>query len=255
MSFAPQNEADAFLDADGYGPRAASWKPRGVGDGVAGEIIDVRVIDATDITTGELKRNADNSPKKQLVVILQTDFRNWDAATPLKDQTPQKNFLPPSEDDGKRAIYAEQNTNRSAAIKAAVAEKGLTGAPKVGGKLWVKLTEERNVGKPSPLKIFAAGYQPPAVGQEFDYGQAPQQPQQQAYQPGPPAGQAPPAPPSYQGYQQAATPPQGFQPQAPVPQVAPTQQADPWAQQAQPQPQTGMQQGQTPPGFSEEPPF
>lgn len=242
MSFAPQNEADAFLDNEGFGPRSASWKPSAVGNMVAGEILDVRVGDATSIDDGSIKKNADGTNKKQLVITVQTDLRNWAEATPLKDQTPQKNPLPPSEDDGKRSIYAEQNTNRAAAIKAAVAEKGLTGAPKVGGKLWVRFAEERNVGKPSPLKIFTAGYLPPAPGQ----GAADAFVQQQA-----------PAPqPTYQ-----PAPTQTYAPQvqqAPTPQVTPTQDFGAQAQQVLQhgfQAQPGMQQGQTPPGFPEEPPF
>lgn len=232
MSFAPQNDADAFLDNEGFGPRSASWKPSGIGGMVAGEILDVRVMDATSIETGDVKKNADGSVKKQLVIIVQTDLRNWAEATPLKDQSPQKNPLPPSEDDGKRAIYAEQNTNRAAAIKAAVAEKGLTGAPKVGGKLWVRLTEERNVGKPSPLKIFAAGYLPPAPS-------APGADQfvQQTAQPQAQQGYAPQAP--QQGPQAGQMPPQAFEQQA---------------QQGFQTPQTGMQQAPAPAGY-DEPPF
>lgn len=230
MSFAPQNDADAFLDNEGFGPRSASWKPSAVGNMVAGEVVDVRVMDATSIDTGELKKNPDGSIKKQLVIILQTDLRNWAEATPLKDQSPQKNPLPPSEDDGKRAIYAEQSTNRAAAIKAAVAEKGLTGAPKPGGKLWIRLTEERNVGKPSPLKIFAAGYLPPAPGQagaDQFVQQTPQAPAQQQVQ------------------------------QAPTPQVTPTQDFGGQAQQVLQQgfqAQQGMQQAPAPAGY-DEPPF
>lgn len=241
MSFAPQNDADAFLDNEGFGPRSASWKPSAVGNMVAGEVVDVRVMDATSIDTGELKKNPDGSIKKQLVVIIQTDLRNWAEATPLKDQSPQKNPLPPSEDDGKRAIYAEQSTNRAAAIKAAVAEKGLTGAPKPGGKLWIRLTEERNVGKPSPLKIFAAGYLPPAPGQAGA---------DQFVQQTPQAGQMPQS--NYQGYAQPGVAPQGFGQQNPAqdasPQVA--QQFPPSGPAAQP----GMQQAPAPAGY-DEPPF
>lgn len=236
MSFAPQNDADAFLDNEGFGPRSASWKPSAIGAMVAGEILDVRVGDATSIDTGEIKKNADGSNKKQLVITIQTDLRNWAEATPLKDQTPQKNPLPPSEDDGKRSIYAEQNTNRAAAIKAAVAEKGLTGAPKVGGKLWVRLTEERNVGKPSPLKIFAAGYAPPAPSAPGadQFVQQTAQPQvQQAYAPQPPAQQGP---------QAGQMPPQAFEQQAQ--QFPPSGPAAP----------TGMQQAPAPAGY-DEPPF
>lgn len=47
------------------------------------------------------------------------------------------------------------------AIVKAVQEAGRK-AYAVGGKLAVKFTEERDVGKPQPLKLYAAKYAPPA---------------------------------------------------------------------------------------------
>lgn len=258
MSFGqPQNAADAFMENEtGGGPRGATWKPRGVGDGVLGEIVHVGVLDATDINTGQVKRNEDGSPKKQLVVVIQTDHRGWVAANPLKDAA-SKQPLGPEHDTGLRAIYAEQGTNRSGAVKTAVANAGQHGAPKVGGRFGIKLVELRDTGKPSPLQIHEAVYYPPApvsAADGWDPGPAQgqqaaptpqpqfQQPaQQQGYQPGPAqlAGQPNPAaaqpPAQQQGWnpQQAYAQPTGQQPQFQQPAVQPTVQQQAPAPQEQ----------------------
>lgn len=240
MSFGqPQNAADAFMENEtGGGPRGATWKPRGVGDGVLGEIVHVGVLDATDINTGQVKRNEDGSPKKQLVIVIQTDKRGWEAANPLKDAA-SKQPLGPEHDTGLRAIYAEQGTNRSGAVKTAVANAGQQGAPKVGGKFGIKLVELRDTGKPSPLQIHEAVYYPPAPVSAADgWDPGPAQGQQAAPAQQQSWGQQQPAqqqqqPPAQQGWnpQQAYAQPTGQQQQFQQPA------AQPPAQQQAPAPQ------------------
>src|SRR5690606_38639626 len=80
-------------------------------------------------------------------------------------QNPQP--LPPSEDDGKRAIFVKgwMITPVGDAVEAATKRRG---APQPGGMLAVRHSGTRPApGKPQPIKLYEAHYQAPAAGAEL----------------------------------------------------------------------------------------
>ena len=74
---APLNEGN-FFDNVGGGSGAPSALLKNVNDGVIGEIVDQFMAPATEFATGKQKTDLKTgAPIEQLVVILQTDLRNW----------------------------------------------------------------------------------------------------------------------------------------------------------------------------------
>lgn len=282
------NASADFFANEGSGVEAASYKARGVGDGLMATIKEIRQLDYYPFGEDKPEVKSDGTIRQQLRIIVEGPIDNYATASkPLADGL--GNPLP---DTGLRAIYAPSGTNISGAIKAAIVAAGARGLDE-GGQLGVKLVEERPSGKGNPLKVWEAKYIPPAAGAGFDFGAGQQQgapaaqpPAQQWQQPAPQAAPQQqwqqPAPPQAQPQQQWAQPqapvaqppaaapqgqaPWGQQPQAPAPAaaqpqwgqqpvtpvapVAPPQQGgDPWATQGQPQaPQAPVQ-------YTDEPPF
>lgn len=210
-----------FFDGIGGGSGAPSAVLANPGDYVHGEIVEMfkrPYVPYENRASGKPAKREDGSDVQQLVIILQTENRNWanvskiPVVDPSDANSPEKD---PSEDDGKRAVYVPEGKNIQFAIGRAVAS---VGKPfEVGGTLGVKIDNLRDTGKGNPLKEHAAVYKPKA--DNFFAGtpaqeQAPAQPQQQA------APEQPAAP---------ATPP--AQEQAPA---APAQQQDPWATSSAP---------------------
>jgi hypothetical protein len=163
-----QLNPENFFDNTGGGSGAPSAKLKELDDFVFGEIVDQFMVEATEFATGEIKKDKKTGAViYQLVVILQTDNRNWAnvAKVPLKDKD-DKSSGPkdPSEDDGKRAVYIEPWTNIHAAVGAAVVEAtGEKGPIRNGGKLGVKIIELRDTGKGNPLKVHQAKYVAPVA--------------------------------------------------------------------------------------------
>ena len=158
---------DDFFDNIG-GAGAPSIKMSDVNDGVIGVIETQFRTEAKEFGTDKVKLDRKTGePVMQLVVILATNFRNWDrvAKVPLIDKDDKsKGTKDPSEDDGRRAVYIEPWTNLHAAVGKAIQEgAGAKGPLRDGGTLGVKITELRDTGKGNPLKIFAAQYTPPAA--------------------------------------------------------------------------------------------
>lgn len=237
MSF--PNQADDFFENEGGGPRAASWKARGIGDGVMGEILDVRVVNHIPFGEKDPQKLEDGSIRKQVNITMQTDLRNWTAVSkPLMQPGPNGTEipLPPEADDGKRTIYAPAGSNLSGAIKRAMIAKSQSGAPKVGGRIWVRLAEQEDRGKGNPLNKFEAGYEAPAIAFDFGGQQAAPAapPAQQWQQPAAPAPQQAWTPPAQAAPAPAQQAPAGWQqPQAtwtqPAAPTAPAQTPDAWA--------------------------
>lgn len=194
-----EKQYDDFFE--GQGEKVASFKFQGIGDVVVGTILDQFKTQQTKFGTGDKLFFDDGTPRMQLNVTLQTDLRNWDKVTkPLEDENDKP--LPASEDDGKRRIFIK--SDMQSAIGKAIKAAGAPGL-RNGGKLAVKMTGTKDVGKGNPMSLYEARYQPPAEGDGFFDAGAAQQP---------PAQQAP-------AQQQAAAPPQ---------QAAPaTRSDDPWA--------------------------
>lgn len=135
----------------GGGGKAAKFDE--VGDEVKGTITDVQVTQQTDMETGAPLTWSDGSPRKQLVVTLQTDERSGD------------------DDDGVRRIYAKGGTYEVASgagtsMKQAIADAAKkVGASSIdqGGILRVAHTgigKKTNRGFSAP-KLYRATYEAP----------------------------------------------------------------------------------------------
>lgn len=207
-----ENTTD-FFDGIGGGGGAPGAILKTVGDFVQGEIVEMFKREYIPFGKTEPEKREDGSPKQQLVIILQTEHRNWQNVTkvPLVDPKDEsKGPKPPSEDDGKRAIYVPEQKNIQFAIADAVV--AARAKPVVGGTLGVKVVELRDTGKGNPLKVHKAIYSPPSASDAF-FGGAP------AAAPAPEAAPAAPAAPA------PAAPAAAPAPAAPASQ-------DPWATSA-----------------------
>lgn len=134
-----------------------------IGSMVVGEITGLFKTVVKDIDTGEPKLDKNGNQQSQVNITLKTDLRNWEATIkPGKDE--DGNELPPSADEGLRRIYAKHRMLQ--AIAKAVKDAGQTGAPKVGGKLAVRVKDlqwdEKNTAR-NPLPDYDAKYEPPTV--------------------------------------------------------------------------------------------
>ena len=167
---------DDFFDNIG-GAGAPSIKLSAVNDGVLGTIETQFKTEAKEFGTDNIKKDKKTGePIMQLVVILQTDLRDWArvAKVPRVDKddrnSPEK---PGSEDDGRRAVYIEPWTNLHAAVgKAIVDGTGSKGPLRDGGKLGIKITDLKDTGKGNPLKVFSAVYEPPAASGGDFFGES-----------------------------------------------------------------------------------
>jgi hypothetical protein len=160
---------EGFFDNTGGGVGAPSASIKVPGDVVFGEVVDQALVDKKKFASDEIEHDkVTGKPIKQLVVILQTDQRDWHnvAKVPTNEDGSTKAA---SEDDGRRAIYVAPFTNIHAAIgDAIVAATGEKGPIRNGAKLAVKIVELKDTGKGNPLKVHAAKYEPPvASGGEF----------------------------------------------------------------------------------------
>jgi hypothetical protein len=163
MSYNPET----FFDNIG-GSGAPSAKLSDVEDFVMGEVVDQFMAPAMEFGKDVQKKDAKTGePIEQLVIVLQTDQRNWDgvARIPKVDKDDRSSAdKPASDDDGRRALYVEPWTNIHAAIGAAVREaNGKPGPVLNGATLGVKVTQLKDTGKGNPLKIHAAKYVAPAA--------------------------------------------------------------------------------------------
>lgn len=207
-----ENTSTDFFDGIGGGSGAPTALLKNVGDVVHGEIVDMFKRDYIPFGAKEPEKRADGSTKQQLVVIVQTNDRNWANVSkvprvdPADPQSPEKD---PSEDDGKRAIYVPEGKNIQFAIGRAV--QAAQAKFEVGGTLGVKVFNLKPTDKGNPLKEHQAVYTAKPAGSDF-FAQAPS---------GPPAQSAPAAP------AQEAAP---AAPAAPAAQAAPA--GDPWATSA-----------------------
>jgi len=185
-----------FFDGVGGGSGAPGALLKNIGDSVTGDIVEMFKRDYVPFAnrkTREPARNENGSPVQQLVVILQTEHRNWAnvSSVPKVDPTdPNSAEKAPSEDDGKRAIYVPAGKNIQFAIGRAVQASG---SPfEVGGKLRVSVKDLKDVGQASPMKDHEALYRGKPDGfvtQGTTPAPAAQAPAAQA-----PAAQAAPAP-------------------------------------------------------------
>lgn len=135
-----------------------------IGSTIAGEIEGLFRTVVKDIDTGDPKLDKNGNEQPQVNITLKTSLRNWDSTIkPGKDE--EGNELPPESDEGLRRVYAKHRMLQ--AIAKAVKESGNTGAPKVGGKLAIKVTnliwDEKNTAR-NPLPDYEARYVAPDPG-------------------------------------------------------------------------------------------
>jgi hypothetical protein len=163
-----QLNPDNFFDNVGGGGGAPSALLKNVDDFVIGEIVDQFMTEATDFSTKKPKTDSKTGETiMQLVVVLQTEHRNWENVVriPKVDKDDRSSAdKAPEEDDGRRAVYLEPWTNIHAAVgKAVIEATGQKGPVRNGGTLGVKVVEHRETGKGNPLKVHAARYTAPVA--------------------------------------------------------------------------------------------
>lgn len=213
---------DFFDNLGGGGAPGAKLKD--LNDWVQGTIVDSYKRDYIPFGKKDPEKNKDGvTNRQQLVVILQTDLRNWQGVNkvPLVDHDDaSKGTKPPSEDDGRRAVFVTERSNLQYAVGDAItAARSQNPAAKFdnGGFLQIKITELKPTDYPDrPMKVHAVRYTPPSAAGGFfpEQAAAPAAPQAQA---APPAQVAPQAPAA---------------PAAPAPQAPAAPAQDPWANSA-----------------------
>lgn len=178
-----------FFDNIG-GTGAVTAKLQDIDDFVVGVIESQRVVDYVPFGKKDPEVLDDGKVRKQLVVILATELRNWQGVkeAPLIDRDdPGKGRKPADQDDGRRAVYVPQYKNIHYAVKDAVvasgAYNGKNGPLRDGAKFGVKVVDLEDTGQGNPKKVHKALYEAPAASAEFFGGnqeQAAQEPQHQA---------------------------------------------------------------------------
>jgi hypothetical protein len=170
-----QDDFDEFFQGGGgdFAPTLKFTKDKGpegrtqVGGGVIGEILSMNKQNQKKFGTNDDILDRDGEPKKELKIVLQTALRDWDkvAKVPLDDD---KNPLAESEDDGRRAIYV-RGWMTGAIGDAVKKATGKPGAPKVGGRLGVKLSELVPTDNGNPYPKYEAVYEAPSGAEGFDF--------------------------------------------------------------------------------------
>lgn len=163
-----------FFDNIGGGAGAPSAQLKNVGDFVHGEVADMFKRDYVPYGKTEPEKYESGATRQQLVVLIQTNLRNWQGVVKIPRVDPSDSDSAeqaPSEDDGKRAIYCPEKSNIQYAVGRAV--QASKSKFEVGGTLGVKIANLKDTGKGNPLKEHEAVYKakPAATGDEF-FGEA-----------------------------------------------------------------------------------
>ena len=148
-----------FDDANREGSPSALLKQKG--HVVKGQILDMYKIDYVPFNKKEVEKDRNGDNVKQLVIVLQTEHRDFDSVAKHPVDAEGKK-LPADKDTGRRAVYARPGTNIYSAIGKAVVAAGAKD-PLIGGKLAVQLYDQEDTGKGNPLNKFRAKYEAPAV--------------------------------------------------------------------------------------------
>lgn len=218
-------QGDDFFDNLG-GTGAVTALLSNIDDGVIGTIESQRTVDYIPFGKKDPEVLDDGSIRKQKVVILATDLRNWQGVkeAPLVDKDdPGKGRKPASDDDGRRAVYIPQFKNIHYAVRDAIVASGAKGGLRDGGRFGVKVVDLEDTGQGNPKKVHKAFYEAPAAADDFlgntQQAAPAQEPQHQA----PPVATPPtPTPETTVSETPAAAP------------AAPAPATDPWTGQAAP---------------------
>lgn len=154
--------APSFKFKNGSGPGGNTE----VGGGVIGTILSMTRQDQTKQGGNDKIPDGKGGFKQQVQIILQTDLRNWDKVAKIPTDAETKAELPASEDDGRRAIYVK-GWMTGAIGDAVLASTGAKGAPVIGAKLGVKVTELVPTDKGNPYPKYAAVYTAPSAGADL----------------------------------------------------------------------------------------
>jgi hypothetical protein len=178
------NETDGFLD-DGVREMSPSAKFSDIGDSVKGEVVDKYTVEYIPFGKKDVEiDDRTGEPVKQLVVVLQTDQRDWEGVSKVPVDKDSGVKLPGSKDTGRRAVYARKGTNIYSALAKSVAATLPAGEkpgrhPLIGSKFGIQFFEEEDTGKGNPLKKFRAKYElPVSTGGDtwFDEGASSEEP-------------------------------------------------------------------------------
>ncbi len=153
----PNEYDDFFNEALSGGGGGPTHKFREIGQTVLGEIVSMKRQQQTNFTDGKPKFDAKNQPQMEIVMVLQTELRDWQDVTDkakLDKETGQ--VRPADQDTGLRAVYVKNQMAR------ALGTAALPGRPAVGGQVWLKYVSDRDIGKGNPLPEFEARYKAPA---------------------------------------------------------------------------------------------
>lgn len=137
----------------GGGPKSHSFKT--IGESLTGTLLEKDTIHQSDFSTGEKKFYKDGNPVYQVVLTLQTQFRNWEGVAADK--------RPDTPDDGQRRVFCSPalKSELARAIKAA-SPGGSKGLPE-GSVITIQFVREVP-GHGNPKKEYAVQIQLPADG-------------------------------------------------------------------------------------------
>lgn len=182
--------ADDLLFGGG-GPKGFSFKQ--IGQSITGILVEKDSMAKTDPVTKEVKTYKDGNPIHQVVLTLQTNFRNWEGVPEDK--------RPDTPDDGLRRVFCspQMKTEVAKAVKAA-SPGGKSGLPE-GSEITVTFVREvpNSMGTGNPKKEYTVSVRLPADVALLGGAQ----PQQQVQQP---VQQQPVQQPVQQPAQQQLTP-------------------------------------------------
>ena len=174
-----KNDADGFFDDAQKTGAPGFYFGKTPGPHVVGTIVDMYKTDFVPFGKKEPKIDERTGEVvKQLVIVLETDLRNWDGVNPDSDSMKSEDGTPkdPKLDTGLRALYAVPGTNLYSAIGRAIKDDETSPSrnPQIGAKLMVQFHEDEDTGKGNPLKKFRAKYKAPA--ETVDAGFEPDKP-------------------------------------------------------------------------------
>jgi hypothetical protein len=159
-----------FDDAMKEGAPSAKLKDKG--DYVVGKIIDLFESGMTKFGTNDpVIDERTGQQRMQLVIILQTDYRNWERVAKVptaEDGT----VADPTKDEGKRAVYTPKGTNIYAALGKALKAAGAVDV-EIGGQFGIVIEDLQDTGKGNKLKIHRAKYDLPVKGVKVETGDDP----------------------------------------------------------------------------------
>ena len=156
------SNTDSMFFDEVAGDFAPTGLLKGIGDIVAGPVVEFRTRDHIPYGKKEPEKNKDGSTRQELVIIVQTGHRNWANVVTVPKVDPEDKDSadkPGSEDDGRRAIYVPQRSNIQYAIAKAMKAAGVKEFSE-GLKIAVKVSNLKDTGKGNPLKEHVAVTKP-----------------------------------------------------------------------------------------------